>query len=778
VTTTELKYKEFFEQTKNEEQATHLWLQWRCMTDLFFLGYEILGLREAKDRNTGRKLVDTHFHGWLCQVLSTSEDVMVIVPRRHMKTTWVKIKLIQNILKNPFVRQAMYSSTSSLVEQELASIKKMLQTPRLMALFPSLIPDPGKKGTGWEVNRASELTLYRNPEEGSSPQECQIEVYGAGSTVTGKHFDIHIYDDLISEKTTQTMEQVNKTREWYGYIQGVLEPGGQEIYIGTPYHYADLTTFIRNEGIYDKIYKRSVTENGQIIYSYFTQKMLDKIKKRMTPYQWSCLPGDAPIWMADGSFKDYRDIHVGDYVMGYTTGDRSVLTKSRVLDKHSKWADTVKVRLESGREVRCTPDHLWFTGQKNKSRKRSLYAKVIESGSYDWNKKGAKGPYTTYLLHAIDPSPPITIKDKLDYKWLAGIIDGEGSCKFSSISITQSQEKNPEVCDMIEKTLDSLGIKFTRWIRKPRMGHESADYFIINGGRQVKVNIIQNGRPAKSGQIANTILGKKRPFDLMDKIIEITPYKEEEVFSMQTETGNYIAYGYGSKNCQYVCDPQPQEDQLFPPPQPQFDELPKGKYTYYISVDPAATVKTWSDETAIVVGAVSEIGHVFIVDAFHFKKTGDKTAEFILQLNERYKPRKIGIEFRLQEHLRYVIELTKSNWEASQRTQIFLPIEGIDISNKSKYDRINLTLGSFIRSNRMAIKSNLTDLMTQMQLYNRNYSGKDDLVDACSMLFSVIDTFSFKYWSQPLGLVRKGMMTLETIFKKKTAVGWEDRFSK
>jgi hypothetical protein len=517
VTTTELKYKEFFEQTKNEEQATHLWLQWRCMTDLFFLGYEILGLREAKDRNTGRKLVDTHFHGWLCQVLSTSEDVMVIVPRRHMKTTWVKIKLIQNILKNPFVRQAMYSSTSSLVEQELASIKKMLQTPRLMALFPSLIPDPGKKGTGWEVNRASELTLYRNPEEGSSPQECQIEVYGAGSTVTGKHFDIHIYDDLISEKTTQTMEQVNKTREWYGYIQGVLEPGGQEIYIGTPYHYADLTTFIRNEGIYDKIYKRSVTENGQIIYSYFTQKMLDKIQKRMTPYQWSC---------------------------------------------------------------------------------------------------------------------------------------------------------------------------------------------------------------------------------------------------------------------QYVCDPQPQEDQLFPPPQPQFDELPKGKYTYYISVDPAATVKTWSDETAIVVGAVSEIGHVFIVDAFHFKKTGDKTAEFILQLNERYKPRKIGIEFRLQEHLRYVIELTKSNWEASQRTQIFLPIEGIDISNKSKYDRINLTLGSFIRSNRMAIKSNLTDLMTQMQLYNRNYSGKDDLVDACSMLFSVIDTFSFKYWSQPLGLVRKGMMTLETIFKKKTAVGWEDRFSK
>lgn len=517
MTRDEEKYKEFFAQTGDKNQATHLWLQWKCITDLFFLGYDILGLREAKDRNTGRRLIDPKFHGWLTTVLSTQEDVMVIVPRRHMKTTWVKVKLIQNILKNPFVRQAMYSSTSGLVEQELASIKKMIQTPKLMALFPTLIPDPGKRGTGWEVNRAAELTMYRDPEEGVSPQESQIEVYGAGSTVTGKHFDIHIYDDLISEKTTQTMEQVNKTREWYGYIQGVLEPGGQEIYIGTPYHYADLTTFIRNEGIYDKIYKRSAVENGQIIYSYFTQKMLDKIKKRMTAYQWSC---------------------------------------------------------------------------------------------------------------------------------------------------------------------------------------------------------------------------------------------------------------------QYECDPMPQEDQLFPPPQPQYDELPKGKYNYYMAVDPAATTKTWSDETAIVVGAVNEIGHVFIVDAFHFKKSGDQTAEFILQLNERYHPIKIGIEFRLQEHLRYVIDLTKSNWEGAQQKQIHLPIEGIEIGNKSKYDRINLTLGSFVRSNRLAINQRLTDLMTQMQLYNRNYSGKDDLVDAASMLFSVIETFSYRYWKNPLGIVRKGIITLETLFPKKTAVGWNERFSK
>lgn len=510
------KYQEFLRGTGGDEKlSTHLWLKWKCLTDLFFLGYEILGLKDAKDRTTGRKLVDPVYHKWLCDTLSTNQDVMLVVPRRHMKTTWSKVLLIQNILKNPMIRQAMYSSTTTLVEQELASIKRMAATPALRNLFPEVITDPGKKGLGWQTNRAAELTIYRNPEEGSPPQECQIEVYGAGSTVTGKHFDIHLYDDLINEKTTQTMEQLNKTREWYGYIQGVLEPGGQEIYIGTPYHHEDLTVWIEREGIYDRIIKRGYRENGKIVYSYFTEKMIDKLKKRMTNYQFSC---------------------------------------------------------------------------------------------------------------------------------------------------------------------------------------------------------------------------------------------------------------------QFECQPIPKEDQPFPPPQPTYTQMPTGKYIWYIAVDPAATVKTWSDETAIVVAAVDEIGMVYVEEALHFKKTGDKVAEIILQLNERYKPRKIGIEFGLQEHLRYIIDITRKHWEDSQKRPINLPIDGVDITHKDKYDRINLTLGSFVRSGRIKFKTTLVDLIYQMGLYNKNYSGKDDLIDACSMLFSVIETFSYRYWSQPLGIIKRGYYTIEELFKKKPVTSYNARF--
>lgn len=86
-------------------------------------------------------------------------------------------------------------------------------------------------------------------------------------------------------------------------------------------------------------------------------------------------------------------------------------------------------------------------------------------------------------------------------------------------------------------------------------------------------------------------------------------------------------------------------------------------------------------------------------------------------------------------------------------------------------------MGSFIRGGKLKIKSSLVDLMHQMSLYNKNYNGKDDLVDALSMLFSIVDTFSYRYWREPLGIIKRGFYTIEELFKKKEATGYNERFA-
>jgi hypothetical protein len=471
--------------------ANLLWMRWKSLADLFYLGNDVLGLSAAKDRR-GKSIVDPSLHRWLCGVLEQDNDKMVLIPRRHAKTFWVKVRIIQQILRNPDnIRIALYSKTSNLVESELKSIIRMLQTPSLMAIFSDVIPDPGKNMNGWARVTANMLTMKREGE--TVPQENQLEVYGAGATVTGKHFDEHYYDDILNEDDANTPEGNRKVVEWYGYIQGVLEPGGTETVTGTPYHYSDLYNYIEQEGIYGKhIYKRPGIVNGKPIYSFYTLKMHERLKKRM---------------------------------------------------------------------------------------------------------------------------------------------------------------------------------------------------------------------------------------------------------------GNYLY------STQIMINPIPAEDQLFPPPQPTYSGTLPGKdevYKYYITVDPAASVKKYSDETAFCVAAINSKGWMYVVECFGVKKGGEEIARIVLQLNERYKPLKIGVEAGLQEHLATVIRMTHAQWEQSQGRKISLPLISMPIKRINKFQRINITLGSWVRQGKCFFHPNLHRLFEQMEKINPNYEGKDDLADSVAMIFQLVESFAFKSWENPL----------------------------
>ena len=234
------------------EEAVTAFERWMCQNDLFYLGYEILGLGDANYE--GRKLVDPVFHRWLCKEIEKPGDHMILVARRHMKSTWAKIRVIQLLLQNPMRRIALHSVTSNLVRKQLKSIVRMLQNPYLMALFPDVIPPfktmdnrTGKPDT-WEKLDQDKLILKWPEGMDNVPQEAQIEVYGCGSTVTGGHYDWHILDDILNEDSVRTEGGLRKTEEFYEYLQGLGEPHTQELILGTPYHHADLYSVLQQGG--------------------------------------------------------------------------------------------------------------------------------------------------------------------------------------------------------------------------------------------------------------------------------------------------------------------------------------------------------------------------------------------------------------------------------------------------------------------------------------------------------------------------------------------------
>lgn len=509
------QYNHYLEETGDPEKAQMLCLRWKVLTDLYFFGVEVLGWKEVKRGTTNK--IDPKFHRWLAAVISKDddEDKLILVPRYHLKSAWIKLKIMQDILKDPNTSILLASRTGLLAKKELAWIRREFARPILRRLFPDIIPEPGKDFNNWEKATETELTLRRPAGQAYTEQGDQLYSVGMGTTITGFHPKRVYLDDIIDDETIKSLIENQNAHDWWIYLQPIAAEAPFTI-TGTFYHYLDLyNTMIRNGGFGNHIYIRAVKENGKYIWSYMTDARFKKMTKNMSPY-------------------------------------------------------------------------------------------------------------------------------------------------------------------------------------------------------------------AISTQMFNR--------------------------------------------------PVPEEEKLFPDPQPLFKILPVGKYKYYIAVDPAATDNPWSDDTGLVVGAVDEANNLWIVEAVGIKKNPNAVADFIINKYIQYRPVRVGIELGLQNALQYLLQIKVKQYESIHHVRLGMNIIPIQVSRKkSKTQRISMTLGAFMRESRCKINENCKDLLDQMHYFTGRESDKDDLIDAASMLFNTIETFSQYYWFQPQGMKPTLGLTFQDLFKDPVP-NWENRY--
>jgi hypothetical protein len=196
-----------------------------------------------------------------------------------------------------------------------------------------------------------------------------------------------------------------------------------------------------------------------------------------------------------------------------------------------------------------------------------------------------------------------------------------------------------------------------------------------------------------------------------------------------------------------------------------------------MAVDPAATDNPWSDDTGVVIGAVDEINNLWIVEAAAIKRNPNLVADFIINKYVQYRPYRLGIELGLQNSLQYLLQMKAQMYEQFHNMKLGMTIVPIQVSRKrSKSQRISLTFGAFVREGRCHIHENCTQLLEQMRYFTGREMDKDDLVDAASMLFQTIETFSQFYWFKPQGLAPASFgYTFQDLFKPHES-SWEERF--
>ncbi len=237
--------------------------------DLGFLLTQVLGW----------KGLSKEFHGELCDFLMKNGELkLALAPRGHLKSTIITFGyVLWRIVCNPEIRILITNYKGENAKAFLHQIRGEIQmNERFQLFYGYLIPD--FKKVKWNE---SALTMRRN----TNPKEATIETTGVGAEITSRHYDLIIFDDVVGPENIGTLEQIQKLRTWYNQMISILEPGGDQIIVGTRWHFADLYGFlIDNLGSVLHVFHRKVLkDDGTPLWpEKFTLARINSIHERMS----------------------------------------------------------------------------------------------------------------------------------------------------------------------------------------------------------------------------------------------------------------------------------------------------------------------------------------------------------------------------------------------------------------------------------------------------------------------------------------------------------------
>lgn len=231
-------------------------------TDLFFLLWYGCGRYDME-------------HPWLLarchEVQKNPNGFLDLWSREHYKSTIITFgKTVQDILAShgddPLPEWGkeepvfgIFSHTRPLAKGFLRQIKREFESNEfLRTLFPDVIwENCNKDAPKWSEDDG--LVLKRK----SNPKESTIEAWGLVEGMpTGKHFNVMVYDDVVTQESVYTPDMMKKTQEaWEMSINLGAGDKPKRRYIGTKYHFNDLyKTIVDRQAAIPRIY--AITDDG------------------------------------------------------------------------------------------------------------------------------------------------------------------------------------------------------------------------------------------------------------------------------------------------------------------------------------------------------------------------------------------------------------------------------------------------------------------------------------------------------------------------------------
>lgn len=647
-------------------------LRYLCRNDLFFLLTRVFKRPDAN-------------HPWLreraMEVFREPDGHLDLWAREHYKSTLITFaKTIQDILINPEVTIGIFSHTRPIAKAFLEQIMRELQENEFLKnLFPDILyQDPRKNAPKWSVDGG--IVVKRK----SNPKESTIEAWGlVDGQPTSKHYDILVYDDVVTLKSVSTTDQVKKTTNAFQISTNLGAKGGRIRGIGTRYHLRDTYSHLIQSGIL-KVRSHPATRDGKFHGEpvFLSREQLDKKFQEQGSYNFSCFPAGSPVLMSDWTEKNIDEVKVGDEVVGYTFPDglKTKLSPTKVIAINKRQAPIIEAVFESGRVIRCTPDHKWYTGRRGFDVGGTDTHRTYAPLGFDKSSIGS-------LISVYDPRIVNGEYNPREAGYLAAFFDGEGSVSGNTLHFHQSCGRNLPICNRLEQALNAMNFEYGMIQMNRNHGQEPIRNYYIRGGRQEHMRFLNQCAPAKGPQIVKMLFDiGTRNFGLKnkDRLISIISRGDDTVYNIQTETGNYICYGYATKNCQMLQNPVADKAMAFKEDDLRFYKNLGDTYGWnkYICVDPAGSKKSVdSDYTVILVIGLAPDNNYYLIDGVRDRMTLSERTKKLFEFHRKHQPNDVAYE---QYGMQSDIEHIKEKMETENYRFNIVPVGG----SMAKEDRI------------------------------------------------------------------------------------------
>jgi len=279
-----------------EVEELHVEFKRRAEADHMFFCEHVLGYKD----------LDHNLHGEVSRLIdgtSGKKKKLFLLPRGHLKSSLVTVGwVIWLIVKDPNRTIAIFNETQDLAEAFLREVKDHLEGNAVLRKYwPGLVPDEKKvwNRSAIIVNRTR---LVRTP---------TVEAKSIEESTAGRHPDIMILDDPVSDRTVRTEDGIRKSKQKFQELQALLEPPSDEdpfvgmlIVIGTRWHWQDLYNYIMEKlGAYYDVHIRKAIEDGKVIFPQkFTKKLLAEMRTTMGEWVFSSQMMNEPVDSASAIF--------------------------------------------------------------------------------------------------------------------------------------------------------------------------------------------------------------------------------------------------------------------------------------------------------------------------------------------------------------------------------------------------------------------------------------------------------------------------------------------